>query len=225
MSDVRGDRIGSVAQPADVVAVFVQGAEVVVAALADPAVGDAWDSPSVLPDQRVSGLAGHLARGGVWVVDEYLDAGPPPGPVDFTSAAEYFATLMGTASPADHRAIRARGADIAAPGLHPLASELRLRLDVIAARLATLDAGRLIAVTGGRVLRLDHYLATRIVEQVVHLDDLARSVGHEPWPLPAGALDLAISVGTDIARLRGGDPAVVRALYRHGFAEELLPVL
>ena len=63
-------------------------------------------------------------------------------------------------------------------------------------------------------IRFDEYLKTRIVEQVVHLDDLARSVDREPWPMPEAAQSLVIHLGIDVARVRSGGTAVVRALYR-----------
>ncbi len=69
-------------------------------------------------------------------------------------------------------------------------------------------------VAGGKVMRLADYLETRIVEQVVHLDDLARSVDHPRWATPAGADDLVIAVGVEVARRRRGDLAVLRALFR-----------
>lgn len=177
--------------PRDVVALFLEGARAVAGAISDPAVAEAWDRPSVLEEQLVSGLAGHLARGGVWVVADYLQAGTPSGPVDFEGAGQYFAELVGAASPDDHRAIRDRGA----------------------------------AVAAGKVMRLADYLATRVVEQVVHLDDLARSTQHEPWPYPRAGQELAIEVATDIACQRHGGTAVVRALYRHGYADAILPLL
>ncbi|MCU1493679.1 MAG: hypothetical protein JWO62_1443 [Acidimicrobiaceae bacterium] len=65
-------------------------------------------------------------------------------------------------------------------------------------------------------MRLDDYLATRIAEQSVHLEDLARSVNRDPWPLSPEAAALTISIGTDIARRRSGSSALIRALYRHG---------
>ncbi len=212
-------------QPFDVVEMFLQGAEVVAAALASLAVAEAWDRPSVLEEQRVSGLAGHLARGGVWVVAEYLDAAPVDGPVDFTSAGSYFATLMTGMSAGDHEAIRRRGADVASVGRDDVLRTLAERLAALGPRLRSLAADHLVAVTGGKVMRLDDYLATRILEQVVHLDDLARSIDQDPWSMPPAAHELAIAVGTDIARHRAGSLAVVRALYRGGFAEQLLPVL
>ena len=87
------------AEPPGVRELFVAGAHTIVDAIADPSVGEAWDRPSVLEDQLVSGLCGHLARGGVWVVSDYLDAGTPVGPVEFASAGEYFEGFAASASP------------------------------------------------------------------------------------------------------------------------------
>ncbi len=80
-------------------------------------------------------------------------------------------------------------------------------------------------VFAGLVLPLGEYLATRLVEQTVHLDDLARSVGREPWPLPDAATELVCAVGLEVAQRRFGGTALLRALYRQGFAEAVLPVL
>jgi Mycothiol maleylpyruvate isomerase N-terminal domain len=216
---------GRVSDLPDVVTLFLDGAHAVAEAIADPAVANGWDRPSVLEDQLVSGLAGHLARGGVWVVGDYLDAGTPPGPLDFASAGEYFATLVSAASPENHRAIRERGAAVGAVGHRELVRILSERLEALGPRLRALGDDHRIAVAAGKVMRVEDYLVTRIVEQEVHLDDLARSVDHEPWPMPAGALALTISVGVEIARLRNGATVVIRALYRQGFAEPILPVL
>jgi hypothetical protein len=209
-----------------VAATFLEGARVVAGALADDAVASAWDAPSVLEGQAVSGLAGHLARGGVWVVGEYLDGGEPTGPVDFETAGQYFATLVTDLPEDGHVAIRDRGAAIAAAGRAELVTTLDERLAALELRLADLSPERLVAVASGKVMRLEDYLVTRIVEQTVHLDDLARSVGRAgPWGLPPEAEDLTIRVGTDIGRRHDGAAAMIRALYREGFAEGTLPVL
>jgi hypothetical protein len=210
---------------ADAITVFLDGAHVVARAIADPAVAQAWDRPSVLEGQMVGGLAGHLARGGVWAVADYLDGGSPAGPVDFESAGEYFAAFADTASADAHQGIRDRGAAIAAVGPAELVRQLDERLHALDTRLRALDAADLVAVVAGSVMRVADYLATRVVEQVVHLDDLARSIGREPWPYPLAGEDLAIEVGIDIARRRRGRASVLRALYRRGFAEATLPVL
>ena len=214
-----------VTEPEEIVDLFLNGAIVISAAIADPAVHAAWDRPSVLEDQRVSSLAGHLARGGVWVVADYLDAGVPDGPVDFESAGEYFATFASTVSPDDHRSIRNRGAAVGSVGRDELLQRLEERLGALEPRLRSLDPAHLIAVMGGNVMRLGDYLATRIVEQIVHLDDLARSVDLHSQLISAEAEALTIWVGIEVARRRSGNTALIRALYREGFVEQTLPVL
>ena len=74
-------------------------------------------------------------------------------------------------------------------------------------------------------MALSDYLVTRVVEQAVHLDDLARSVGRETWALPEAHQALAIDVATEMACRIHGPTATVRALYRKGFADSVFPVL
>jgi Mycothiol maleylpyruvate isomerase N-terminal domain len=209
----------------DVATLFLGGAQTIAGALADPAVEEAWDRPSVLEDQLVSSVAGHLARSGVWVVDEYLHAGNPAGPADFRSAGEYFCAVAVAAGPEVHRAIRDRGAAVAALGRQAVLSRVEEHLASLEAELGTLPGTRLISIIGGKVMALSDYLVTRVVEQAVHLDDLARSVGREVWGLPEGHQTLAIDVGVEMACRRHGPEATVRALYRKGFAEPVFPVL
>lgn len=211
--------------PQDVVSLFLAGADVIALALRDPAVADAWDRPSVLEDQSVGGLAGHLARSGIWVVGEYLDAGAPAGPADFSSAGEYYATFVGPASAEAHQAVRDRGAAVASSGLEALLHSVDESLAELRPRLQVLDGDHLICVAGGNVMRLDDSLTTRVIEQTVHLDDLARSVGREPWALPTGAMDLTLAVATEIGCRRAGSTAMLRALYRSGFSEGAVPVI
>ena len=79
-------------------------------------------------------------------------------------------------------------------------------------------------VFAGLVMPLDEYLVTRIVEQVVHLGDLARSVGLPPWDVPSDLEALVLAVGTEVGRVRHGGAAMVRALFR-GDEAGVLPVL
>ena len=209
----------------EVVELLLAGADVVAEAVADERVGKAWDLPSVLEEQTVGSVAAHVARGGVLVVSDYLHGDPPGHAADFGSAAEYFASFADTAGPEAHRAIRDRGAALAAAGQAALVKVLRERTPVVAGELRSFPADHLMAVIGGNVIRLGDYLVTRVVEQAVHLDDLARSIGAEPWALPERHVALALSVGVDIGRLRRGTPALLRAVYRRGFADSALPVL
>ena len=211
------------ADSSDTVRIFLETAKVVHAAISDEAVATAWDRPSVLEEQRVSNLCGHLARG-TWVVSEYLAAGRPAGPPDFNSAAEYFSLLSDRATEEFHRANWQREAILVPFDHGELVTMLSDRLAGLDEVLRSGAPDRPVAVFSGLVIRLNDYLATRIVEHVVHLDDLARSVGRDPWPTPQCEA-LVVTLGAEIGLRRRGPTAMVRALYRQGFTEGILPVL
>lgn len=204
---------------------FLAGARTIQEAITDPAVVEAWEQPSVLEEQTVGSLAGHLARTGTFIMDEILDAGAAEGPADFTDVATFYVTLLPTADDPIHEGIRARGAALAAQGPAALAATIDERLPGIESQLAALPGDHLLTVTGGNAMAIDLYLVTRIVEQVVHLDDLARSVAHDPWPLPAGSYALAARVAVDVALLRHEPQLVVRGLYRRCHAQFVLPAI
>lgn len=210
----------------DVRQLFVIGAGVILRAISDERVAAGWDRPSVLEDQTIGSLAGHVARGGVWIVEEYLDAPLEKDTADFVSAGDYFAQLKSImASPDGGKAIRDRGAAIASSGHAAVVAELSERAPRVIARIAEQPEGRLIAAINGTVLDFDDYLVTRIVEQTVHLDDLARSIGHDDgWRLPDDTYDLVNSVATETGRRHLGPQTVLRGLYRHGFADAAFPV-
>ncbi len=202
---------------------FLAGAEVVLEALSSPEVATAWDQPSALEEQTVGSLAGHLARGSVWTVSEYLAGGEPDEDLTFETAAEYFAGFVESAKDTDHQAIRDRGAEVGAMGHEALVATLRARIDEVRAELRELRPDHRIKVARGAVMRLEDYLQTRILEQTVHLDDLARSVGRS-WTVPDDCMQVALRVGLEIGVLRAGAEAMLRALYRRGFTDPL-PVL
>ncbi|HEX8919242.1 MAG TPA: maleylpyruvate isomerase N-terminal domain-containing protein, partial [Chloroflexota bacterium] len=92
-------------------------------------------------------------------------------------------------------------------------------------RLLHEPAGRAVQVTGGLTLSLDEYLRTRMAELAVHADDLAVSIGAEA-SLPRETWGEAIQMLVDLARLRHGDVAVLRALARRErVTDAVFPVL
>jgi len=201
----------------DVVGAFLAGAAVVGDAVGSAVVGAQWDAPSVLEQQTVGMLAGHLARAGVGIVGECLELPVPDGPLTFDSAGHYYASAVESAGTERHRALRERSAAIAALGPAGVGT-LRASCEQLATALRTAAPDRHIAVIGGPVMRLADYLASRVVEQAVHLDDLARSVDGAQWHVPDACTRIAIAVGIDIGQRRAGPTAVMRALYRDGFA-------
>ena len=198
---------------ADARAAFLDAASTAVQLLERPEVARRWADASVLAQFSVAGLAGHLVRG-MTTVEGYLDGPEPAG--DGISAGSYFHTVIRSVNVDDpgNQAIRARGEEKAADGPAALTAEARAAFGRLSSRLAGLGSGRRVRVAGGLVMMLDEYLRTRVVELVVHADDLAASIGVELVPPQPATCRVAIDVLVDAARIRHGDMAVLRALAR-----------
>jgi Mycothiol maleylpyruvate isomerase N-terminal domain len=202
---------------AGVRAAFLETAAVAGSVLARPEVARRWQDPSALRLLSVRGLAGHLLRG-VGTVETYLDQPEPAGAAPI-SAAAYYARVSAAATDEDlaaaaHVSVRRRGEEQAAAGPESVATEAAALLERLRGRLAAEPAGRLVSTFQGTVLRLDDYLVTRLVELVLHVDDLCASAGVPTPGLPAAATSAAIATLVGTARLRHGDAAVLRALAR-----------
>ena len=197
----------------DARAAFLDAAATAVQLLERHELAERWHSRSVLREFSVAALAGHLSRG-MTTVERYLD-GPEPGEAGI-SAAGYFDTMIRSADINDpaNQAIRARGGEAAAGGPAALASEARAACARLHSRLASVGPGRRLRVAGGLVMTIDEYLRTRVVELVVHADDLAASVGVAPMAPRPETGKIAIDALVDVARIRHGDLAVLRALAR-----------
>ena len=131
------------------------------------------------------------------------------------SAAEYYAAVLAGQTDIDsdfHRSIRQRGVEAAPPTPEELPEAWGETAARLRARLAAEPADRLVRVFGDLVLTLDQYVVTRLIELVVHVDDLAASLGVQAPPLPVEATEVVITTLVEVARIRHGDPAVVRAL-------------
>lgn len=174
-----------------------------------------WDAPSALAEMTVGDLAGHAARA-AFTVDRYLIVAEPAtgGAID---AAGYFLALPelgGEIDSAFHRSIRERSSAEATGGPAALLG----RFDAAAAQLATsLPAEppqRTLEVLDGMTVRLDDYLVTRLVEIVVHGDDLAASLDVPAPVFASGAMRTVIDCLVEVAVRTHGDMAVVRALTR-----------
>lgn len=178
-----------------------------------PVVAERWDDASALERFSVRGLVGHLLRA-TGSVEAYLDRGTPAGPA--IDAPTYYAQAVDVSDiDSDlHRAVRARGEEAAAGGHDAVVEAWRSLLNRLESRLLREAPGRLVEVFKGLVLPLDDYLITRLVELVVHTDDVATSVGTDAPELPERAFSEAIGCLVAVARLRHGDIAVTRALTR-----------
>jgi hypothetical protein len=179
-----------------------------------------FDEPSALAEFSVRGLAGHLRRA-MTVLETYLDQPAPDHgtgtDVETVSAAEYYAAVLPVDVDLDsefHRAVRQRGIETAPDRADDFSLVWAESAGNLITRLEQEPDDRLVQVFGGVVLPLDEYLTTRIVELVVHADDLAVSLDVAPALLSTAATGLVITTLVEVARLRHGDSAVVRALSR-----------
>lgn len=179
------------------------------------AVADRWEDASALEGYSVGGLAGHLARA-VLTVEHYLDQPVPDGAP--TDAAGYLVRALASHDPVSsdfHGRVRQRGEQVASRGQEALVAELREARLVLTDRLAAVEPGRHLAVLDGTVLPIEEYLETRLVELVVHLDDLAVSVAQDgPGDLPAAAFETVAAVLARLAVRRAGPLATIRSLAR-----------
>lgn len=180
------------------------------------AVVAAWDAPSALEAMTVGALTAHAARA-VGTVRTYLE---DDGAADRTevipvSPAGYIVAVLGDAGPDDevNVGVRTRAASSAAEGPSAVAERLREDLAVVRNLLASTSPEHRVTVRDGIVLTLDDYLATRVVELVVHLDDLACSVKID-LEIDDESARVAVATLADVARLRHGWRAMVRHLAR-----------
>lgn len=193
---------------------FIEAATYAASLLGRSEVTDHWHEASVLPEFTIAGLAGHLLRG-IKTVEKYLDGSDPVG--EPITAADYYDSIAITPdiSSSLNRDVRSRGEEEAAIGSLAVAEEASALIERLDARLATEALDRRLQVLGELMITLDEYLRTRVVELVIHTEDLALSVDL-PYPAEVAPAVATVAINTlvDLARLRHGDLAVLRALAR-----------
>ncbi|GHF72859.1 hypothetical protein GCM10010218_62570 [Streptomyces mashuensis] len=195
--------------------------------IADPKVAAAWNEPGALPKMTVGGIAEHLAFQ-ILAVPQVV-AEPVEGATELDIHG-YYAQLRWIGEDVDsdfNTAIRTNAEQKSAEG----PAELAARTTATVAELATL----LPSVPGHQVrmshwqegisVSVDTFLHTRLLELLIHNDDLAVSVGLEPPAVPAAATESVVDVLTRIAIRRHGPVAVLRSLSRAERAPEAINAL
>jgi hypothetical protein len=187
-------------------------------------VAEAWCEPSALEQYTVGGVAAHAVHGIQWL-QQVLNDTEPVG-LRRVTVGEFFGPNRvedsedGDPLSASLRTAAEAFAQTGAPVVTAACTESR---DDLVAMLSTVPATRpipIIRVPGGQV-PLCEYLPTRILELIVHGDDVVCSVPglHVPDPPPA-AVGVSLELCVELARARVGDLASLRAFAR---AERSLP--
>ncbi|WP_460404376.1 maleylpyruvate isomerase N-terminal domain-containing protein [Actinophytocola sediminis] len=194
---------------------FLAAAETAASLLAAPEVAGAWDEPSALAKLSVRGLAGHLAVQ-VHVMPRTLAEPIPTEPV--ISLHEYFTRASWIGSDVDDPAnerTRAGGVQEARDGAAALAAGVADGVrDLRRTLLDTPNRPVRRSNWGPWSLSLDDFVTSRLLEIVVHADDLAHSVGIPTPEFPAQTVETVVDLLSRIALRRHGAVNVLRALSR-----------
>jgi uncharacterized protein (TIGR03083 family) len=200
---------------------FLEAAATSADFIESPAVLAAWDQPSALPQMSVRALAAHLGRQ-VFVTAELVRSADDGQPV--LELLEHYQRVAWVGKDVDDPAnvsVREGAEKLATAGAAALADRVRAAAEELRVAFASQPSGRTIWIPWtGWSLTLDDYLSTRLLEIVIHSDDLAVSVGVEPPELPEAATDATLVLLTRLAVRRHGSAPVLRALSRRERAPE-----
>jgi len=194
---------------------YLLAAASAVTLLNQPAVAAAWNRPSALAKLTVGGLAAHLGRQIIRPV-EVIEADPPAeAPV---SVLDHYRRSPWTAAGIDDEpnvSVRDNSEADAKAGAAALRERVEAALATLRQRLSDEPTDRVVALPWTDwPLSLDDFLATRVLEIVIHSDDLPVSVGIPTPELPASVTDPVLRLLCRLATERHGPTAVLRTLSR-----------
>jgi hypothetical protein len=193
---------------------FLDAASAAAALLAAPEVAAAWEEPSALAEFSVRGLAGHLAAQ-IFFVRDALEG--PEAAEEIVSIHDYYARASWIGSDLDdafNEGIRAKGEKDASDGPRALAERAAAAVAELRVALPAAPSRRVRRSGWAVSLTLDDFVTSRLLEVVVHSDDLACSVGVSTPELPAEAVETVIDLLSRIAIRRHGAVSVLRGLSR-----------
>jgi hypothetical protein len=190
----------------------IEAVEAAARLIGSETVASRWDEPSALPGMTVGALCAHLVRAAGAVL-AYLDRTDPVARPDgelLTPVGYFHAAIE---SPI-HERIKEVSATEAAPGPAEVARRCAEVATSMGMRLAEEPTDRLVGALGGRMLTLDDFCRTRLIEVLLHLDDVATSVGVVRPDTSVEGRDIVIDILIGIARVQHGDWPVLHALAR-----------
>jgi hypothetical protein len=190
----------------------VEAVDVAAALIAGDEVAARWAEPSALSGMTVGALAAHLVRaaGATLAYLDRTDSTTRPDAGLLTPVTYFHAAIE---SPIHERIKEVSAAEATDGPAEVAAHGARVAAD-LRVRLADEPMERLVGALGGRMLTLDDFCRTRLIELLFHLDDLAASVGVPCPDTSVEARTIAIDVLIGIARMQHGDLEVLRALGR-----------
>lgn len=199
---------------------FLTAAQVTRDLLRLPQLAPAWGEPSALPGLSVGALACHLGNQVVRAAQllPQQDDLPVLGSVD----EHYRRAAWVTAPPDDAVNDRSRDEDEARAGHAALLDRVDGADRTVRALLADGSARDVVPVPWqGWSLCRDDFLLTRMLEMVVHSDDLVASLDVPAPTLPDAVLDPVVALLVRLSVARHGQSALVATLTRRERAREI----
>jgi hypothetical protein len=192
---------------------FLESSETALGLLREPALAERWSKPSALSDFSTGGLARHLANQITHTVT-YLAGTPGDSAISVLDHFTGNTWVTSGVDSADNIDIRHRSEQAAAATTpEGLADDVDAALRELRTVLPEQSADRIVDL-GDWGLTVNDFLLTRVMELVVHADDLAVSLDTPTPPMPDHATDATIQLLSRIAAWRHGPLSVVRALAR-----------
>jgi Mycothiol maleylpyruvate isomerase N-terminal domain len=187
-------------------------------------VAAAWPEPSAIAGYTVGGVASHAVHSVLWL--EQLLKNVEPVGLRTVTTLEYFGpNRIEGSDDADpfSASLRAAAEAFAQTGPEIVNAACITARDELVGLLTDASVARAVSVVrvpGGQV-PLGEYLRTRVLEIVVHGDDVACSVaGMTVVGPPPDSMATCIDVCLELARARAGDLPVLRAFTRRERAEK-----
>lgn len=183
-----------------------------------PEIAAAWDAPSALAQYTTGGVASHAVHGVIRLLQLLGEDEPPVGRV--VTVAEYFGPHRVDDPARDDPLfvqLRAGAEDVARRGPHRLVARCgaaRAELAVLLPMTREDRATPVVRIPGGTTTAAD-YLRTRVLESVVHGDDLVASVDGFMVPdPPLATVEVCLGLCLELARARLGDRQTLRTFTR-----------
>ena len=195
-------------------AVFPMAAAVALDLIRRDEAREQWLMPSVLPKMSVGALACHLGRQVVRAA-ELLPMATDVPPLECVDVHYHRAAWVMSTSPDDPSNDRSTDDAEAALGAASIADRTAGALETVRRLLVAGTARDVVLIPWqGWSLRRDDFLLTRMLEIVVHTDDLARSVAVRTPDFPAEVFAPVRDLLVRLAVKRHGQSAVISALTR-----------
>jgi hypothetical protein len=197
--------------------VYLSAVDWLRAVMSHAEVVDSWDQPSAVADYTVGGVAAHAVHGVLWLERVLKD--PEPVGLRRAKVPEYMGLNRSEDDEDDPfgASLRSAAEAFAQTGAHIVAAALRVSRDELATLLSAVPASRAVPVirVPGAYSPLSEYLPTRILEAIVHGDDVASSMTalQVPGP-PSAAVAVCLDVCLELAQARLGDFETLRAFTR-----------